>query len=834
MQFFMGKNRGAISVFLALILLPMLIFSGIVVDVSRLYAAKTVVSGAGDLTMNAALSRYDKKLKDEYGLLAMADAPDSAKVKDTLQGYFKESCGIDIGEEKETLHSMLQMELGENGLTASGVKGTSLAETDVLRQQIMEYMKIRGPVYIVNDILEKMKKLPLKNMKEKREHIKNKTKYGKALKKIGEPLKKAKEEVEKHIDAVSNVDGFSSVQNSILDEYKKGAIFWLAARSLENYMYGTTAVPGMHDGEIDVTAFRKLLAGAKVWESEEFDYYTYADLVASIALYQSRESLAPGVTEENGFTQEEITTFNNIGSIVSLSIDKMDQIHNDKAAAFQSTIDSYMDQAKAIQDSSTEGVKALNEVLSVWEKQIKPAREACEESKNELIRLGEDVSDLDEELDQLEIEEKDVKSLISCLEYNGQTAKAFENYGKELKKIPQNLKSLSVDSTEGSYVINQGETNAINLFWNSHSDVLQNDYMNFTFQDASTEKFYTEVLQEIGEESEDEDAKGKQQEKKQEAKDASNSYSDLLNTLKNQDSKDLKEAEGMTYPDDFPSGIAGATAESGTGTSSDSIDTDDEKMVDKLTKSDGFTEKFSAFLNGLDQISGKTLEKAYLMEYMTEMFNCLTTKEDDQSLSNAKLSSHYISKGEVEYILYGKSKTSENVTYAVSILYGIRLAINGIYVFSDKTLNAQASAIASSVSAATGQAWLYPIIKYGYLCCVAVTYSCEDMASLAKGEEVAVWRGNKDIKMTYKEYMKLFVLIALIDGNSEERLLARTGDCIQLNTKSKLKDKYTMLQIQAEVKVSTTFLPKVPDFLGRKEDSSDGKKVIRYKSVMAY
>ena len=834
MQFFMGKNRGAISVFLALILLPMLIFSGIVVDVSRLYAAKTVVSGAGDLTMNAALSRYDKKLKDEYGLLAMADAPDSAKVKDTLQGYFKESCGIDIGEEKETLHSMLQMELGENGLTASGVKGTSLAETDVLRQQIMEYMKIRGPVYIVNDILEKMKKLPLKNMKEKREHIKNKTKYGKALKKIGEPLKKAKEEVEKHIDAVSNVDGFSSVQNSILDEYKKGAIFWLAARSLENYMYGTTAVPGMHDGEIDVTAFRKLLAGAKVWESEEFDYYTYADLVASIALYQSRESLAPGVTEENGFTQEEITTFNNIGSIVSQSIDKMDQIHNDKAAAFQSTIDSYMDQAKAIQDSSTEGVKALNEVLSVWEKQIKPAREACEESKNELIRLGEDVSDLDEELDQLEIEEKDVKSLISCLEYNGQTAKAFENYGKELKKIPQNLKSLSVDSTEGSYVINQGETNAINLFWNSHSDVLQNDYMNFTFQDASTEKFYTEVLQEIGEESEDEDAKGKQQEKKQEAKDASNSYSDLLNTLKNQDSKDLKEAEGMTYPDDFPSGIAGAAAESGTGTSSDSIDTDDEKMVDKLTKSDGFTEKFSAFLNGLDQISGKTLEKAYLMEYMTEMFNCLTTKEDDQSLSNAKLSSHYISKGEVEYILYGKSKTSENVTYAVSILYGIRLAINGIYVFSDKTLNAQASAIASSVSAATGQAWLYPIIKYGYLCCVAVTYSCEDMASLAKGEEVAVWRGNKDIKMTYKEYMKLFVLIALIDGNSEERLLARTGDCIQLNTKSKLKEKYTMLQIQAEVKVSTTFLPKVPDFLGRKEDSSDGKKVIRYKSVMAY
>ena len=75
MRFFCGKNRGAISVFLTLILVPVLIFSGIIVDISRLYAAKTVISGAGDLTMNAALARYDKQLKDSYGLITMADDP---------------------------------------------------------------------------------------------------------------------------------------------------------------------------------------------------------------------------------------------------------------------------------------------------------------------------------------------------------------------------------------------------------------------------------------------------------------------------------------------------------------------------------------------------------------------------------------------------------------------------------------------------------------------------------------------------------------------------------------------------------------------------------------
>lgn len=35
MRFFCGKNRGAISVFLTLILVPVLIFSGIIVDIRR-------------------------------------------------------------------------------------------------------------------------------------------------------------------------------------------------------------------------------------------------------------------------------------------------------------------------------------------------------------------------------------------------------------------------------------------------------------------------------------------------------------------------------------------------------------------------------------------------------------------------------------------------------------------------------------------------------------------------------------------------------------------------------------------------------------------------------
>lgn len=91
MRLFCGKQGGSICVFLTLILVPVLLFSGIIVDASRLFASKTVVSGAGDLAMNAALAQYDKMLKDSYGLTAMAKDPGSPQEQEALKKMFCES-----------------------------------------------------------------------------------------------------------------------------------------------------------------------------------------------------------------------------------------------------------------------------------------------------------------------------------------------------------------------------------------------------------------------------------------------------------------------------------------------------------------------------------------------------------------------------------------------------------------------------------------------------------------------------------------------------------------------------------------------------------------------
>ena len=83
---FTHKNKGSISIFLCLILLPMITYAMMVIDASRLQSCRTQLQSAGDLTMNAAMSEYEKILEDMYGLFAVSDDPSA--LKPALQNYF--------------------------------------------------------------------------------------------------------------------------------------------------------------------------------------------------------------------------------------------------------------------------------------------------------------------------------------------------------------------------------------------------------------------------------------------------------------------------------------------------------------------------------------------------------------------------------------------------------------------------------------------------------------------------------------------------------------------------------------------------------------------------
>lgn len=159
--------QGSITLFMVLILLPTMVFGGVIVDTARMSMCKSAVSGAGDLAMNSQLANYDTVLKDVYGLFASSQLKTDEQITQDVTRYFEDtlvSYGVvseeDAGSYVETLLGDLRNNLfGENtddvsnflnmditNVTVKPVEDSALNNPDILRNQIVEYMKYRAPI----------------------------------------------------------------------------------------------------------------------------------------------------------------------------------------------------------------------------------------------------------------------------------------------------------------------------------------------------------------------------------------------------------------------------------------------------------------------------------------------------------------------------------------------------------------------------------------------------------------------------------------------------------------------------------------------------------------
>lgn len=177
MRIMLKKNvRGSISILLIIILIPMLAVASIIVDLSRYELSKPMVSSAGDLTMNATMTYYDEILKDVYGLFAVS--PTEADLQANLYDYFVNSLmanGIisstEEFEKDSNLTTMANIFSGNVGevidlevkdtadVSVTGVSGTTIAQPEILKTQIVEFMKYRTPIYGALSMLDGLKSL---------------------------------------------------------------------------------------------------------------------------------------------------------------------------------------------------------------------------------------------------------------------------------------------------------------------------------------------------------------------------------------------------------------------------------------------------------------------------------------------------------------------------------------------------------------------------------------------------------------------------------------------------------------------------------------------------
>lgn len=175
MKFFENRKvKGTISIFLVIITIPTMLFAAVLVDASRLASAKAMTQEAADLAAASALADYNLELKENYGLFAMED---SSKAESIYQESLKATLLASgfAGDEaySEKLWEILKTEAGAGNsyqgktflnlfdFSVDSCQVTpkySLAEWQVLENQMVEYAKFRG-IFVMADRLALLREL---------------------------------------------------------------------------------------------------------------------------------------------------------------------------------------------------------------------------------------------------------------------------------------------------------------------------------------------------------------------------------------------------------------------------------------------------------------------------------------------------------------------------------------------------------------------------------------------------------------------------------------------------------------------------------------------------
>ena len=168
--------KGAISIFLCIILISNTALVGVLVDSARYRMARAESEAALDSAASSVLSYYNKMLYDLYGLFA-TDSLSEEEITRLLQEYTEKTLGVaevpesSVKQINQAIYTALTGQAAQEADLASFTAydyeinvtmdpdRVSLANTDAVESQIIDHMKYRAPISLVSgvgDFLEKI------------------------------------------------------------------------------------------------------------------------------------------------------------------------------------------------------------------------------------------------------------------------------------------------------------------------------------------------------------------------------------------------------------------------------------------------------------------------------------------------------------------------------------------------------------------------------------------------------------------------------------------------------------------------------------------------------
>ncbi|MBR1864404.1 MAG: Tad domain-containing protein [Ruminococcus sp.] len=179
------RVKGAVSVFLVIILVPVLLLTSLFVDTSRVKLSRDVAESASDLALNSLMTNYDADLNEWYGMVASCQNIDDYYAL-SAQYFLRMLSSQDLSTDEVMLLSDYYAAATQNGAIYNqlnaflgdlddpvdnatdllkvdpqtpddqiikAVDNGTLGNATMVRNQVVEFMKYRGPIAITETIL---------------------------------------------------------------------------------------------------------------------------------------------------------------------------------------------------------------------------------------------------------------------------------------------------------------------------------------------------------------------------------------------------------------------------------------------------------------------------------------------------------------------------------------------------------------------------------------------------------------------------------------------------------------------------------------------------------
>lgn len=881
----MHKSKGAISVFLCLILLPTYFLEGLVIDSARIYGAKTFVSEAGQLTMNAALSDYDEALNDAYGLIAMSDTAEELQAN--LVTYFKntlDASGIDY----ETVNNVVHQLTGNSGtkhapisfenISASDIQITNASETQiyqpqVMRQQILEYMKFRGPAMMAKyGVFDRITDGEFERLSKQKAASEAQLQFENKL----DDLQADYEELKKELDAQSktvNKYDRKTINETLADGrklYQKSLAYYaiIYARCAKAKSYaedlGDAVKPAMEQFVRNASKITEMDPGDDLGKAgdalvEMFDIYEYLKdhdgKVQEMANSDDDEDvrLYENYVEANKTREETFAEIPDKIDMITIAVSSEILPIEEESKVQMETYKQTLERLEALKEKYAE----LKDDYHAWGDKIA----AIPDSKT-----GQDTTKADMEqyrTENYQVFEDSPDNIIDALyekvknngEFYEKTYKIVSNLKFCGHKISEWTDYTTYTNAAGDYIAKTGvESRSVEFFfkqWTTSGEYEVPEGLDVITIDDDA--FYLQVQQYCADDGTQQEEEGKQANA-----DVGTIVDELWELFT---TSDITSSMGDNVPTSWLSQQGISSGQEGTfsETNMDVSDKDNRKsLTDAFTSTDQADSEMAqlATIGGyLNAKSADVMENLYLTEYMLDMFSNYTSNKtyeaqgagmkyvtiaDPKSLSGVSLKDNQLYRAEAEYIIWGHKDAATNVRIAKSLMFAIQLTGNMISGLTNSELGLQCSEIALMF---LGGYFTHKAIKAVLMIVCILAETTKDLDALCKGGKVLLYKNqaqwnvypleivsdmadgelanptsNSPAALSYRDYLWIFAILHILNDNNKYKMLARTGDLIEVNRIKKnqksIQNMFTMIQMEATVTPRTTFMPKIPAYTG--------------------